>query len=495
MPFNNLNVTHMKKFKFSTIFLLCALALTAVFSGCDEEEFVAGDIREAIAEPVISEFTPQTGSAGTTILVKGDNLATVNHAYIGGIETKIENRISNSQILLKVIGLEVTGPIKLVNNKGESQSSGNFAMQYVVPAISAITPNQTGFTLRDKVTITGTNLKAVLEFYFGTVKAEVLSLSDTQAEITVPFVEADKARIRLKYYGEGTEKYVESALEYDMLKPVVEPTIASVPDEVEEGNTFVITGEDLDRINKVLFGDIELVIESASFDQVVVLFPEGILEADTYDQLIAIHNGTVQLVLNPNFLATMVPLYPYYFWQNIELSAHEGGSTFFSAKDGMAFDNCSAPSFVNDLDFSGYITNARYFTIYGPHNTTNVLRNYKCGETGLDELMGNAYLSIETRFRVLDPNNAAHQPLIAKVKDGNIDDVNIELFEGIADPSGSTATNRWDQANQEMVVGSVVYFWNKKKDKRGILHIKSINVNYEVLDRTSTITFDVYYER
>ncbi len=484
----------MKKYSFSSMLLLGSVLMMSMFSACDEEEFVAENIRDLVSEPVITEFSPSSGSAGTEITVKGSHLATVNAAFIGGVETKVENRISNNELLLKVIGNEVTGPVKLVNSVGEVVSVETFTMAYVVPAISSIVPDGDAFEPRDVVVINGSNLKAVLGFYFGDVQAEVLSLSNTKAEIVVPFVEADFARIRLQYYAAGAEAYVQSVKEYEMLKPVIEPVIISVPDEVEEGSTITITGENLDRISKVHFGEFELVIESVTYSELVVLFPEGLLTEDAVDQLIATHNMSHSLVLNADFTATVIPLFPYYFWENIELSAQAGGSAFFNSKTGMTYDNCSAPAVVDDLDFSGYITNAKYFTIYGPHNTTNVLRNYKCGETGLDEMMG-SYLTIETRFRVLSEGDAAQNALIQKVKNAEIEDVNVALFDGISDPAGSTVANRFDQADPTMQAGSVVYFWNKVKDKRGIIHIKSLNVNYVELDQASTIIMDVYYER
>lgn len=488
-------LNHMKKYSFSSILLFGSVLMMSMFSACDEEEFVAENIRDLVSEPEITEFSPSSGSAGTEITVKGSHLATVNAAFIGGVETKVENRISNNELLLKVIGSEVTGPIKLVNSVGEVVSTETFSMTYVVPAISSIAPDVNAFEPQDVVVINGSNLNAVLGFYFGDVKAEILSLSNTKAEIVVPFVEADLARIRLQYYGAGAEAYVQSVKEYGMLKPVIEPAIISVPDEVEEGSTITITGENLDRISKVYFGEFELVIESVTFSELVVLFPEGLLTEDALDQLVAIHNISHSLVLNAEFTATVIPLYPYYFWENIELSAQAGGSAFFNSKTGMTYDNCAAPSVVVDLDFSGYITNAKYFTIYGPHNTTNVLRNYKCGDTGLDEVMGASYLAIETRFRVLSEGDATQNALIQKVKNAGIEDVNVLLFEGISDPAGSTVANRFDQADPTMQAGSVVYFWNKVKDKRGLIHIKSLNVNYVDLDQASTITMDVYYER
>lgn len=483
----------MKKYNFSSMLILVSVFVMAFFNACDDDEYIAEDIRKSIAEPEISEFSPSAGSAGTEIVVKGKHLATVSKAFIGGVETKVENRVSNNELLLRVIGNEISGPIRLVNNKGEAESQDEFSMAYLTPKINSITPEGNELEPRDLLTIKGTNLKTVLGFYFGDVKAEVKALSDTEATVVIPFVEADKAYIRLEHYGKGENVYVQSSVEYVMLKPVVEPVILSVPNEVEEGSTITITGEELDRISKVLFGEIELQIESTSFEELVVLFPKDLLTEDTIDELIVVHNTDRTLVINPEFKATIIPVYSYYFWKDLEISAQEGGSAFLSAKDGMVYDNCAAGNHIPDIDFSGYITNAKYFTFYGPHNTTNILKNYKCGDTGLDETMG-AYLGTETRFRILNESDEAQNLLIQKVKNGEVDAVNDALFEGISDPAGSTAANKFDTADPGMVEGSVIYFMNKTKGKRGIMHVKTFKINFEELDKSSSVIVDILYE-
>lgn len=484
----------MKKYNFSSMLILLSVFVMAFFNACDDDEYIAEDIRKSIVEPEISEFSPLSGSAGTEIVVKGKHLATVSKAFIGGVETKVENRVSNNELLLRVIGNEVSGPIKLVNNKGEVESQDLFSMTYVVPKISSITPDADGLEPREQITVIGTNLKAVLGFYFGDVKAEVKALSDTEATVVIPFVEADKAYLRLEYYGEGKNAYVQSVKEYVMLKPVVEPVILSVSDEVEEGSTFTITGEELDRISKVLFGELELQIESSSIEELVVLFPEGLITEDTIDELIVIHNTDRTLIISSDFKATVIPVYSYIFWKDLEISAQEGGGAFLNAEDGMVYDNCAAGSHIPDIDFSGYITNAKYFTFYGPHNTTNILKNYKCGDAGLDETMG-AYLSTTTKLRILSEENEAQNTLIEKVKNGEVDAVNEALFEGIPNPAGSTAANKFDLADPGMKEGSVIYFYNEAKDKRGIMHVKTFNIDFEELDKTSSVVVDILYEQ
>lgn len=110
----------MKKYNFlSTTFLFTLFFMMALFTACGDEEYIAEDIRNSIAQPQILEFAPTSGSARTEVLVKGKHLATVTKAFIGDVETKVENRISDNEILLRVIGNEVSEAIKLVNNKGE----------------------------------------------------------------------------------------------------------------------------------------------------------------------------------------------------------------------------------------------------------------------------------------------------------------------------------------------------------------------------------------
>lgn len=291
----------MRKAKIHAKNILFILVLVTAFTACEEKEFIASDIRETISVPVIKEFSPVSGSAGHEILISGENLATVYEASIGGVETKIKNRISNTQILLEVIGMEETGAIKLINNKGEVVSGQNFTMNYVTPAITTVLPVVTELWVGDTILINGSNLQAVVDFYLGEGKAEVLSLNDIKAVILVPYILANTGRVRLEYYAPGETQFVESTSSYTILKT---PSIASCPDEVEKGTNLTITGADLDIVNKVWFGTLELSIVSQTFDEILIQIPDH-FDVNTEAPLVFIHNTDKELVVKEKLLITV----------------------------------------------------------------------------------------------------------------------------------------------------------------------------------------------
>lgn len=291
----------MRKTNFLSKNILFILVLLAGLNACEEKEFIASDIRETISVPVIKEFSPVSGSAGHEILITGENLATVYEAYIGGVETKIKNRISNTQILLEVIGMEVTGAIKMINNKGEALSSQNFTVNYTIPAIASILPVVTELWVGDTLLINGSNLEAVVDFYLGEGKAEVLSLNDTKAVILVPYILANAGRVRLEYYAPGEMRFVESTSSYNILKT---PSIISCPNEVEEGTNLTITGADLDVVSKVWFGSLELSIVSQTFNEIIIQIPDH-FDTNTEGPLVFIHNTDKELVVKENLLVTV----------------------------------------------------------------------------------------------------------------------------------------------------------------------------------------------
>lgn len=113
---------------------------------------------------------------------------------------------------------------------------------------------------------------------------------------------------------------------------------------------------------------------------------------------------------------------------------------------------------------------------------------------GLDETMG-SYLATTTKFRLLNETDAIQSALIEKVKNNEIDTINEKLFEGIHNPSSNTVSNKFDLADPGVKEGSIIFFYNEAKDKRGILHVMTFKVNYEELDKSSSVVLDVLYEQ
>ena len=101
---------------------------------------------------------------------------------------------------------------------------------------------------------------------------------------------------------------------------------------------------------------------------------------------------------------------------------------------------------------------------------------------------------------------------IQEVKEGNIeeisptDEITKALFNIDMDAEGSNSVRSRQKAEAEdkeasniYKAGSVVVFKNLKKNKFGIMIIRSVNVDFDAVkatnDANATITFDLYYQR
>ena len=101
---------------------------------------------------------------------------------------------------------------------------------------------------------------------------------------------------------------------------------------------------------------------------------------------------------------------------------------------------------------------------------------------------------------------------IQEVKEGNIeeisptDEITKALFNIDMDAEGSNSVRSRQKTEAEdkeasniYKAGSVVVFKNLKKNKFGIMIIRSVNVDFDAVkatnDANATITFDLYYQR
>ena len=83
-----------------------------LFGACEKvsmEELV-------MTPPAIESFTPAEGYAGTKVTVKGTSLHNVVSAKVGDEDAEIAQRISDSQIVIKVPAMATTGKITLSNS-------------------------------------------------------------------------------------------------------------------------------------------------------------------------------------------------------------------------------------------------------------------------------------------------------------------------------------------------------------------------------------------
>jgi hypothetical protein len=137
--------------------------------------------------PVISAFTPTTGTPGeTTVQITGGNFLNVWQVTLGGVSAPFT--LTDGTRLTATLPLNATfgtAPITLVNPQGTGVSTDAFTVAYGLSTVTAVNPTQG--PVGTPVTITGTYLG-----YPGTTLSlngmaiQPASLTPTQIQFTVP---------------------------------------------------------------------------------------------------------------------------------------------------------------------------------------------------------------------------------------------------------------------------------------------------------------------
>ncbi len=110
-------------------------ALCSLFVSCQEDVYVATVVVE---DPIITDFEPTTGPVGTQITIYGENLEKIQSVTVGGGDTPIIYRISDTQLVVEVGTDTRSGAVAVTDNYGtEVTSSGSFTVSYGTPAVTS----------------------------------------------------------------------------------------------------------------------------------------------------------------------------------------------------------------------------------------------------------------------------------------------------------------------------------------------------------------------
>ncbi len=134
--------------------------------------------------PIISSFTPNTGSAGTVVTITGSNFTGSSSVAFNGTAATSFTVNSATQITATVGAGTTTGLISVTNGVG----TGTSATTFVVPQAPVVTSfSPTSGAVGSSVTITGTGFTGVTNVGFnGTAAVTFTVNSATQITVTVP---------------------------------------------------------------------------------------------------------------------------------------------------------------------------------------------------------------------------------------------------------------------------------------------------------------------
>lgn len=511
---------------FVCLFFLC---------GCDSTSMK--DV--AVSSPEILSFSPESGSIGSEIVVTGEYLDDVVSATIGGGKAVILQKVSNRRLSLKVTNQARSGKIVLVNSIGEGVSEGDFTLEYPAPVVSqAGMPSEV--EMGNNLLLSGSSMNVVSAVLFtaegGTEgnEAEIISQSENEIVVKVPYVESDKAIVTFKYF-DGTKEVETSSssapkLTVKRYQPEVTTTVF---EPANVGDMVVLEGAYLNKIDKVLLGDIECTITLQTETELKFVVPtsDSFKNGDNMVPLkISYFDGRETPTLTDEFIVRVAFVY---YWENRTIHAQAGEtSAFFSPETGRVYSNdvwsqevdiiaaagkntCKTANIpvVSETDYNS--VNPYFFisgssskfnlAINSPANSNGQLKNFKTsGKASITGGGSSYYGTPALSFAYLDPEtNPDCAELVNNVKAGNIKkideitfplDVEKKTCAGIK-PSVSAAptTDAWakdkfeagvEKTNVTIDAVFLVFYYNvkgydnKAADKNPVRDVKRIGLMY-----------------
>jgi hypothetical protein len=462
-----------------------------LFWNCNEE--LSTDI-EKKELPVINDFSPKSGKVGSEIAITGENFQKIDKIWIGGGEAQLKYRVNSSQLIAVVTSECKTGTIEIANPEGKTQSIENFILTYAVPSITSYP--ETG-SPNDEVLIEGDNLDAVTKVLFGTAKATILSQSEKELMVSVPYFEDSPADIVLEYFdGTGTKSISTTGKVFSITteEMVVD---SDYPVTAERGSSITLTGKNLTVIDEIWFGTHRAAITQKTESFINFTVPPDFEQQETV-ALKIIYFGTQELILTATFVVTVPVESTVYFWENRTLFCNDASTTdnFFDAQTGNIYTPCDYNLLKNNIHFFFTISSSS-IQLNNPNNSGNATKLFKCG----DEYLPTEKMPNIVKFRILNPSSAADNQWIQQVKNKSLTEISQEIWaaSGAANATsntpryyGSGQTNQWEE-------GSVILFQQYDAAgtvlKVGFMDVLKITTNDPTTDKTSSVRFNCYFEK
>ena len=258
-------------------------------------------------------------------------------------------------------------------------------------------------------------------------------------------------------------------------------------------------------------GNEEVLIKLQSDEEITFDMPTDYFGGNMTGDLRAVYYGVKEVVFMKDFQVYADPNEPrYYKYDNVLLSAREnyGGTeqSFFDCESGTVISSCDAAANIPIIDFLLY-DQAGYVQLYGPHNASNTIKNFKCEGKSIDSQDGTWTSFYDpnngtiTCFRVLKPENEAEKAIIDAYEAGTIVALDEEFFAGVTEPSSKaprvyrSATDN-GYSNSHFSLDQYPYGWvrNFTTGKNGIIKMKAMPKE-AVNGRIAELQFDIIWSK
>ena len=463
------------KFKSFTFVVVAML-----FVACEQAYLPSNDIKA----PILTDFSPKEGEIGTEITITGENLQRVDTVMIGGTTAAIAYRISTTKLVAKVISGNKSGTIRIINVVGFDESKETFTVHYAVPSIKQF---PTEGTVNEEVVVEGDNLHFIEQVLVDGQAAVIIAQRKQELVFKVPYSDEEgKVSLRFTYFdGNTTQSIGEEGNTFLVLKEV--PKITYCPTSLTKYTPVTLQGEHLKLIERMVVGDQPVLIKLQSDEEITFDMPTNYFGGNMTGDLKGYYYGVKELVMAEDFQVIADPNEPrYYTYKNVLLSARAnyGGTeeAFFDGESGMVISSCDAAASRSIIDFLLY-DQSGYVQLYSPMNAANVVKNFKCEGKTIDPQDGtwNDFFTIETYFRVLNPDSLAQKAIIDAYEAGTIVELNEEFFAGVPEPVSKAPRvykSSTDQgyANTHFSLDAYPYGWvrNSTTGKNGIIKVTAM---------------------
>lgn len=214
--------------------------------------------------PVISDFTPASGTAGTTVTINGSSFINVTKVKFNGIEATFQ-QISTTKLVAVVPQGASSGSIQVSSSAGTATSSTAFAIKG--PVINSFSP--VAGVIGTAVTISGDNFVGVREVRFNGVSATfTVTAPSTQLRVTVP---TGALSGTIKVVTDGGS--VVSATSFTVLVPAV--ISGFTPTKGPVGTVVKVTGQNFTGATAVTVSGVTAKFTVVSDTEISVTVPAG----------------------------------------------------------------------------------------------------------------------------------------------------------------------------------------------------------------------------
>lgn len=311
------------------IYVLTALAAMLSLVSCNEETAIqvqrtpAVNVTTEKLNPATDESGTVRAYAGTQVTAKGLNLDMVGSVKVDGVEAAIVSKEMKTLVFeIPVLAKAQKDDPYRVDLEVFEDKTDKLIFKYdyyvTIPVTDALV---TGFapaagTIGTEVTISGRNLEQVTSVSFGGTSvavADFVSIAADAVVVAVPAVAVSAADTQLDVAAVWPGGTIALEDKFTLSIPVFAAYSQAAPAKL--GDEVVLTGENLDLVKSVNWGDSALLIAGQSATSITVKVPTGLElqnPAVVSRALTAVHGvkGDQTIIVTADFKVDTTPVGP-----------------------------------------------------------------------------------------------------------------------------------------------------------------------------------------